>query len=217
MPRRTRWWVAAGLLAAVAVASVAALYRGTVSVAADDRHWAMTARLLEFVRNRSIARHAADIAVPVFDDDMIASGAAHYDAMCTVCHLAPGIEESELRAGLNPQPPDLYRRGRGRTVAEQFWIVRHGLKMTGMPAWGRSHDDASLWAIVAFLQQLPGLEPDRYRELVAAGELRPHEHHGLDDAPAAGSQPPAPATHHDGHDHHPAQDAAHPTPHGELP
>ena len=52
------------------------------------------------------------------------------------------------------------------TPAEQFWVVKHGLKMTGMPAWGVTHDDELLWDVVAFLRKLPELSADQYRALV---------------------------------------------------
>jgi hypothetical protein len=78
-------------------------------------------------------------------------------------------------------PPNLAAASHGdahghgmRSPAEQFWIIKHGLKMTGMPAWGRTHDDESLWAIVAFLRQLPNLNVDQYRALTG----------GADDSPA---------------------------------
>lgn len=70
------------------------------------------------------------------------------------------MEDTELRAGLYPKPPDLSRPGAApgggaAAAARQFWIVKHGLKLTGMPAWGTTHDDNSLWALVAFVRKLP--------------------------------------------------------------
>jgi mono/diheme cytochrome c family protein len=86
--------------------------------------------------------------------------------MCTGCHLAPGLPENEMRPGLNPKPP-LLAHGAPGDPAEEFWIVKHGIKMTAMPAWGRTHSDAEMWNIVAFLQLLPKLSPQQYRALVA--------------------------------------------------
>jgi mono/diheme cytochrome c family protein len=81
--------------------------------------------------------------------------------------------DSELSQGLNPKPPQLalVRRAPG----EQFWIVKHGIKMTGMPAWGLSHSDAKIWELVAFLQKLPELSAVEYRTMTARAEA-PAEH-----------------------------------------
>jgi mono/diheme cytochrome c family protein len=184
MTRRIRWWLAAGVLVVLTVAVAGMLYRGALNVAADDPHWSMTARLLESVRERSIVARARGIAAPdLGNGDMIESGASHYDSMCAGCHLAPGIERTDLRAGLNPMPPDLVRHGGERAPAQKFWIIKHGVKMTGMPAWGRTHDDGSIWAIVAFLEQLPKLDAVRYQALVSGGGHHDdHEAHADDGA-----------------------------------
>jgi len=85
--------------------------------------------------------------------------------MCTSCHLAPGMKDTELRPGLYPRPPNL---SEGEVEPrEAFWIIKHGLKMTAMPAWGLSHDDATIWSMVAFLQKLPGMTAAQYKEMVA--------------------------------------------------
>jgi mono/diheme cytochrome c family protein len=72
-----------------------------------------------------------------------------------------------MRPGLNPKPPILALLPPG-SPAEEFWIVKHGIKMTGMPAWGVTHSDAEIWNIVAFLQKLPSLSPVQYRAIVAS-------------------------------------------------
>ena len=179
MRHRIRGWAAAVLAAALILIPASVHYRGMFNVGADDEHWSITRRVLESVRERSIAVRAADIPVPVLRDErMIVEGAAHYDAMCSGCHLAPGIDRSELRDGLNPKPPDLTREAGKREPAQRFWIVKHGLKMTGMPAWGRTHDDANLWSIVAFLERLPLLDTAGYRALLASSKAHgDHGHH----------------------------------------
>ena len=168
-------------------------YSGVFSVAADDPHWPFTARLMETTRDRSVAVHAREVGAPPALDDasLIAMGAEHYSEMCTDCHLAPGMGETEIRAGLYPKPPELAKAGARRTPAQVFWIIKHGLKMTGMPAWGATHDDRSVWAMVAFLQKLPELSPAQYEALVAEGGEGEHSH-------------AKPHAHADGdeHDHH---------------
>jgi len=177
------------ILAALFLAGATAFalaYAVPYNVAADVPHWGVTTRALAAIRDHSIATRARDVAVPdLADPALIALGAEHYAAMCTGCHLAPGMLNNEMRQGLNPTPPDLAQR-RNRHPAETFWIIKHGIRMTGMPAWGVTHDDESIWGLVAFLQQLPTLDAAGY-------------------AAATGGAPDG-ADGHGGHDH--GQDAA---------
>lgn len=146
------------------------VYFGVFNVAADEPHSRAFFKLAETARERSIAIRAKDIEVPLLDDPaMISSGGADYNEMCTGCHLKPGMEESELRAAMYPQPPDLTKVTR-EDSAQTFWIIKHGIKMSAMPAWGATHDDQRMWAMVAFLKQLPRLTPDQYQILTARSE-----------------------------------------------
>jgi mono/diheme cytochrome c family protein len=121
---------------------------------------------MQTLRERSIERRAKDIVVPNLDDpQLILKGAGQYAAMCTGCHLAPGMAENEMRPGLYPKPPQLSKfRPDPR---EAFWVIKHGIKMSAMPAWGSSHDDATIWSMVAFLQKLPDMTPAQYKDIVA--------------------------------------------------
>jgi mono/diheme cytochrome c family protein len=170
------------IVAAVQFA-VIGVYSGLFNVAADEPHWGVTLRALETVRERSIASRAESVTVPGNLDDAktIASGASEYAEMCTGCHLAPGMEDTEMRTGLYPKPPNLVEAGARRTPAQQFWIIKHGLKMTGMPAWGLTHDDERIWSMVAFVRKLPGLTPAAYHEMTETGEGG-HHHHETDEA-----------------------------------
>jgi mono/diheme cytochrome c family protein len=147
------------------------VYAGLFNFAADKAHWGLTSRMIESARERFIARQTDDLKPPtnLQDAKLIADGAGEYAEMCTGCHLAPGMKDTELRVGLYPKPPNLAEHGAHRTPEQQFWIIKHGLKMTGMPAWGPTHDDERLWSMVAFLQKLPELTPEAYRELIESG------------------------------------------------
>jgi mono/diheme cytochrome c family protein len=171
----TAAWVVAALLVLTAAASLT-IYAGIYNVAADIPHTQPVYWLLERARERSVAARATEIVVP---DDLtgskrIASGAAQYSEMCADCHLAPGMKRTEISRGLYPRAPEL-RRGSDLTPAEEFWVVKHGLKMTGMPAWGVTHSDELLWDVVAFLRKLPELTPDQYQALVRSAPSSHHE------------------------------------------
>lgn len=139
---------------------------GLYNVGADAPHWPVTRKIIEIVRDRAIEVRAARIQVPdLSKPEDILQGAGQYSAMCANCHLSPGETESEIRPGLYPQPPNLSEKKIDPKRA--FWVIKHGLKMSGMPAWGYGHDDRTLWTIVAFVQKLPEMSAQRYKQLVA--------------------------------------------------
>jgi mono/diheme cytochrome c family protein len=117
------------------------------------------------LRNRSIAVRARALDAPNLEDPTrIAAGAEHYAALCIGCHLAPGVTKSDIRPGLYPHPPNLAQEDPD-DPRRAFWTVKHGIKMSAMPAWGKSLDDAAIWDLVAFLQKLPAMTPDSYGRL----------------------------------------------------
>jgi mono/diheme cytochrome c family protein len=164
---RKRWGLVAGSLLGLLVAATVGIYAGLYNIAADVPHTKPVYWLLETARERSVAARARDIVVPndLADQNRISKGAGQYAEMCSGCHLAPGMKRTEISRGLYPRAPEL-RHKNDLSPAEQFWIVKHGVKMTGMPAWGVTHDDQLLWDVVAFVRKLPGLTPDQYEALV---------------------------------------------------
>ena len=161
----------------------AVIYTGVYDVAATSPHWPATAWLLETARTRSIQAQAAGIAVPPGLDDpaKVVIGVEHYAAHCAVCHGAPGVPRGDIAQGLYPPPPDLAKTAPLYTPAELFWIVKHGMKMTGMPAWS-NHGDDELWATVGFLQKLPAMNEQDYAKLLTASIAHgTHHHAGTDD------------------------------------
>ncbi len=199
------------LLVGAVAAAAAVVWLGLYNVAADDPHSRMVHGLLETARERSIAARVTGLELPDLGNaDRIRQGAGNYDAMCVSCHLAPGLGESELSVGLYPAPPDLTRAV--VVPAEAFWVIKHGIKATGMPAWGKSMADDYIWNLTAFVKALPGMSQADYRALVASsgghshGDAVEHAHeeavehsHGEAEAqspadlPAAATAPAKPA------------------------
>jgi mono/diheme cytochrome c family protein len=166
-----------GLLVLLLI-SFAAIYAGPYDIGATAPHWPVTTWLLETVRARSIKAHAAGINVPPELDDpaKVLIGFEHYTAHCAVCHGAPGVPRGAIAKGLYPSPPDLAKAAPLYSPAELFWIVKHGIKMTGMPAWS-DHSDEELWATVAFVEKLPGMSEQEYSNLVMASMAHGSHHH----------------------------------------
>lgn len=158
----------------VAVALCAALlagwvfvWTGTYDVVADAPHTRPVRWLISEVRSHSIAARSRGIQLPsgFGTPAQVSAGAGLYNEMCSGCHLAPGMERTEISQGLYPAAPEL-RHIIGLPPNEEFWVIKHGVKMTGMAAWGKTHNDVLIWDMVAFLQKLPGLTPAQYKALV---------------------------------------------------
>lgn len=164
------------------------LYSGVYPMGADVPHNSITYKALETLRERSIARSIRDIKVPPLNGpEQLLTGGADYNEMCTSCHLKPGVKDSEMTQGLYPQPPNLTDPARINSLADatlvqarDFWIIKHGIKASGMAAFGKTHDDERIWAMVAFIQKLPTLTPEQYQILTARGEGAGHAHGGDD-------------------------------------
>jgi len=160
--------VAFGLAGAVAAAGIglgAFIGSGVYNIGADDHHTRIALALIEQLRDRSIGVRARAIEVPDLDDaGRIAAGARQYAALCVSCHLAPGVTKSDLRPGLYPHPPNLSQQD-PRDVRREFWVVKHGIKMSAMPAWGKTLNDAAIWDLVAFVRRMPLMTPEAYQQL----------------------------------------------------
>jgi mono/diheme cytochrome c family protein len=145
------------------------IYAGIYNIGADAPHSKIVSGMIEEMRERAISTHARDVRAPsdLADPKRTAAGAGLYNEMCTGCHLGPGVERSELSQGLYPSAPEL-ARGDDLTPAEQFWVIKHGVKLTAMPAWGKTHDDQLIWDMVAFIRQLPKLNAQQYEAAVAS-------------------------------------------------
>lgn len=166
-------------------------YSGIYDVSATSPHSGFSSWLLSTTLQASITQRAADIDVPDLEDPaLIKAGINDFDAMCGGCHGAPGRQPAAIGLGLNPPAPDLAESAADMSAAELFWVTKHGIKMTGMPAWGASHEDDALWPVVAFMSTLPALTGDEYQALLAS-------------AGAAGHHAPGESDHHDSDDSDP--------------
>jgi mono/diheme cytochrome c family protein len=118
---------------------------------------------------------------------MIRTGGLHYkEEGCVDCHGGPGISRAEFAKSMQPEPPDLTKAAATLDDAELYWIMQNGLKMTGMPAFGPTHNQEELWAMVAFTRRLPEMSQSEYEKITEASEGGgDHQAGGEDHAPAA--------------------------------
>ena len=169
MRRRLR--IAALLVAAVTTGAFLVAATGIVSIKASSGHSAITFWVLEFGKRRSIATHTLGMDTPNLDEPwLVIKGAGHYHDGCRPCHGAPDLARPRIPAAMTPQPAELLERIDVYEPEELFYIVKHGIKFTGMPAWPAQERDDEIYAVVAFLRELPRLDAESYRRLVHGDE-----------------------------------------------
>ncbi len=153
---------------------------GIVPIKASSGHWEVTRWFLQFSKQRSVATHTIGTDVPRLDDArLILKGAGAFETNCLACHGSPAAPASRVVQQMTPRPPYLPSTLHRWNDAELFYIVKHGIKFTGMPAWPAQQRDDEVWAVVAFIRLLPGIDAAEYRRLV----------HGDDGDPAANAEP----------------------------
>jgi mono/diheme cytochrome c family protein len=188
----------ASTLAVIAGALLLFIYSGEYNVAATQPHYVPVRWALNTTMVNSVRDHAEHVEVPSLgDSSLIRQGFSRFEQMCVMCHGAPGVPRGAVGKGLRPVPPELAEAVPRWTPAELFWIVKHGIKMTGMPAWGVTHEDQKLWAIVAFLRVLPETSPAEYQALKRAWASGGGHQHGGGSGPTHGHG----QEHGGGHEH----------------
>lgn len=159
------------------------IYSGWFDVAASSGHSPLVRWILDTTFDHSVEAHSAGISPPSLDDPaLIEQGFKRYDRHCAGCHGTPGHSETFMQKSLTPRPPALDKQGNlaQESAAQAFWVIKHGVKMTAMPAWEVEYSDDQIWQLVAFLKKLPSLSPEEYQKLKQAEQI--------------GSSQPAPST-----------------------
>ena len=130
----------------------------------------------------SMEKRAPDTTNPFANDSSAqASGMDHYRENCVMCHGAPNVEPAELAQGLNPPVPKLDTDdAQSLSDGKLFWIIKNGIRMTGMPAFGETHSDAEIWQIVTFVRHLPKLTDAEGKTLQPPGSDMEHHHEATD-------------------------------------
>lgn len=163
---------AAGVIATLLVtlgAWLIIVYAGLYNIAATDPHADVVRWSFETTLHRSVARRASTGAPPAEQAGELDRAAGTYASTCAHCHGAPGMERPKWATNMRPEPPDLAEAASHWEPREIFWIVKNGIKMSGMPAFGPGHDDPALWGITAFVAQLPAMSPEEYEALAGSG------------------------------------------------
>ena len=150
-----------------------------LSFAADQPHPKTVYKGIEFLREYSIQSQSKGIEPPkdLGATERIRRSSGNYDVMCASCHLKPGLDKSELSVGLYPAPPNLSKERQGSDPARDFWIIKHGVKGSGMPSWGKvGLTDDETWDLVAFVRALPQMNKQDYSNAINKGMGHHHSH-----------------------------------------
>lgn len=177
MPVNRKRLVIKSVLATLAAAGVTAgatglavLFGGWYNIGATKQHFPLVYAVLNTGLEYSVAHHAREVQVPALGAPaQLRRGAAVYGARCVQCHGGPGVAPLDFGKSMQPVPGPLVDAAARWRTRELYWITRHGIKMSGMPAWGVHLSDEDIWATVAFVEVLPRLTPQAYREATAQG------------------------------------------------
>lgn len=155
----------------VAVGAAIFFFGGFFTIAANEEDPAIVNWALIKVRMASIARHARriDNTPNLEDPEIVHAGARAFATRgCVNCHGAPGVTWQKFSEGLNPDPPDLKDVVKEVEPAQLFWVISHGIKMTGMPSFSAiGVDDKEIWSIVAFARKLPNVSEADFKAWTA--------------------------------------------------
>lgn len=149
-----------------AIAGAVYLFGGFYSVSAAEPQFAVIDWALMRIRIASVERYGTALPpMPLDDPALVRTGArAFAQRGCVGCHGAPGAEWAKFSEGLSPGPPDLKEIAPALSPAQVFWVVKNGVRMTGMPSFAAAKvGDREIWAIVAFVKKLPSVSPDDYK------------------------------------------------------
>ena len=149
-------------LVILSIGGVIYIYSGMYDVSVANRDKGISRWILETTMENSVEHHARNIEIPSLDDStMILKGYVHYSRMCG-CHGNPGRESSK---SFNPEPPELHKTANEWGPNELFWIIKNGIKMSGMPSFSDRSSDDEIWETVSFLRVLPKLNSNQYKAM----------------------------------------------------
>lgn len=153
---------ATGIAVLLLVVALLIVLTGGYNVAATERHTTVGEWALDTNFTNSVQRQAEGVSAPEFTSAMVDAGAPDYKAMCAHCHGGIGEPRAKWAEGMRPKPPALAHTAQAWSAEEIYWLIENGAKMTGMPAFGPTHDEQSMWNIAAFVKAMPEMTEARY-------------------------------------------------------
>ena len=130
------------------------------------RHWAVPASA------RAMKNSFSDSA------EAVEAGRMHFADHCASCHGNDGRGKTEIGQNLYPKAPDMWgKETQSLSDGELFYIIKNGVRLTGMPAWGEDtpEDDRASWHLVSFIRHVPWITPKELEEMKAMNPKTPDE------------------------------------------
>jgi mono/diheme cytochrome c family protein len=139
------------------------IYSGLYDVSTMSPDPAVVKWIFSTTSDISVDNHSKGISVPPLNDQsMVMAGFKVYHDKCEACHAAPGVEKTDINKGLYPEPPNLVHSAKEMPANNLFWVIKNGIKSTGMPGFGKTNEDRKIWNIVAFLEKMKNMTPQEY-------------------------------------------------------
>ena len=162
------------------------LKSGRVSFNADQEPSTVEEKVAMSAVDASTERNAPEIKNPVAADEAtLVAGAKLYLNHCAGCHGVPANPESQFGRAFNPPVPAFFKEAPDMPENQNFYIIQHGIRWSGMPAWKNTLNETQTWQLVTFLSNVEKLPPAARKEL----ELTPGP--AVDAAPATLPAPSA--------------------------
>ena len=118
----------------------------------------------------STERHAPRLANPIpATAANLAAGASLYRDKCADCHGRPDNPVSDYGRSFYPPAPQFFRFAPDMPEYQNFYIIKHGVRWTAMPAWGHIMADSEMWQVAAVLSRIHDLPPAAQQELNKPG------------------------------------------------
>jgi mono/diheme cytochrome c family protein len=153
-------------IVALFVVGLIVVKTGRIDFSADqipsdtEKHFAMSAV------DASTDRHALDVKNPLpANEATLVSGADLYMNHCAGCHGLPSNRDSVFANSFNPPVPVFFKDAPDMPENQNFYIIQHGIRWTGMPAWNKTLSDTQIWQLVTLLSNIEKLPPAAAKKL----------------------------------------------------
>jgi mono/diheme cytochrome c family protein len=171
-----RWALASTVVTVVALLAGATWFmrRG---FSARDEPSTLERVIARTARSMAVPNEAKRIANPVVPSpEVLAEARAHFADHCATCHANDGSGKTPIGQGLYPKPPDMRLPAtQNMTDGELYYTIHNGIRLTGMPAFGRSAGDVDSWKLVHFVRHLPELTDEELQEMQTLNQQTPDE------------------------------------------
>jgi mono/diheme cytochrome c family protein len=147
-------------LAVIGIGGYFMLHAGMINIVADQTPSKLERRMAGTALDASVEKRAASLKNPLEPTDAVLTEGMHiYVQNCASCHGSPKETDSKLGGSFNPHAPQFMKRTPDMPDNQNFYIAKHGVRLTGMPAWGKLYGDDDLWKVTTFLSHMDKLPP----------------------------------------------------------